>query len=101
MRIVAIDIDLPVEDVVEVRTPMHKLAGPGAKERVVIAEESRLAVVGHADVIPAIRPEDVVADVEVSGPAGRHNVAGRRTDERIADHLDMRSADDRQRRGVN
>ena len=60
------DVGLPVEDVGEVFRPVNELARVCRVQRVVVAEESSLAVIGHVDVIPAFGPENVAADLNVA-----------------------------------
>ena len=71
MEVVAVDVFLPVEDVVERDDPVDQRAARSGVQRVVVAEEAGLAVVVDSHVGAGLGPEDVVADLHFGG-AGRH-----------------------------
>ncbi len=69
VQVEAVDVFLPVENVGKVHRPEDQFAGAAGVQVVVVAEEPGRAVVGDVDVVAALGPEDVIADLDGARPA--------------------------------
>ena len=73
MQIEAGHVILPIEDVLEALGPVRDLAVSGREQRVVVAPESGLAVVGDVDAGAAVGPDDVGNQLDIVGRVDQTN----------------------------
>ncbi len=91
VQVELVNVLLPVEDVVEREpVPGDELAGAGAEQVVVVAEEARLAVVGDVQVEAPLGPQDVVEHLDLAGAALDPDQVARRAEQRVVDDADDR-----------
>ena len=100
MQVVFIDVDLPVENVGEISEVVDDLAGATGVQIIVIAEESGMAVVGNVQVIPVLRPEDVVANLDLLRCSGHADVVPRRRVESVVKDANIRAPHHRDAGGI-
>src|SRR2546426_39813 len=92
------DVGLEVEDIGEVLGPVRHAAGAAGVKVVEVAPEAGLTVVGHEDVVAALRPEDVAPHLDVARAVVDADVVALGRVERVADDPHVALAADRDRR---
>ena len=95
MQVEAAELDLPIQQVGEIRPPQRtRRPLPLSVQVAYIAHQAGLAVVGDDQVVPLLGPEDVVADLSTGGIVFDANVIALRHVERVVDDIDARGVDE-------
>ena len=89
VQVESCDVGLQIENVDKILGPKGDSTGAAGMKIVVITEEAALTAVGGVDVVTGLGPDDVVANLDVTGSALDVNAVAERRVDRIVDDADV------------